>query len=413
MNLQLINSFDRRAYLLQFVLTILCVSHSIFGQSNIPHSFQVSTSFEGGSAKFLSIDQQTNTIRLRPGGDPEEGWPAWWFFRVDSLQPGTTLNITIADPPIGFWAKPDRATWSVDGQEWKHTAPGIIEGESITYSQQIDGNQAWFAWGPPFLYQDAKAIVSHMDRTHDYASSFTLAESPGGREVPALRIMEGKKSVLERPVVWIQARQHAWESGSSWVGKGFIEWLTGAEPAARQLREEAEIIYVPVMDVDNVATGNGGKNELPYDHNRDWSDNPIYPVVTEAQKRLLAYDREQRLSLFVDLHNPGNKKTAYFMVPPDEMMDEKTRSNFKAFTEDCKRNITDPIPFDPEPAIMSASYSDRWQAISNYWVVQHTSPGVVGLTLETAWNSPASTTEGYMQVGQQLGQSIVGYLKDH
>ena len=36
--------------------------------------------------------------------------------------------------------------------------------------------------------------------------------------------------------VWIQARQHAWETGGSWVSRGLIEWLVSDDPRAETLR---------------------------------------------------------------------------------------------------------------------------------------------------------------------------------
>ena len=47
-----------------------------------------------------------------------------------------------------------------------------------------------------------------------------------------------------------------------------------AERRAAMRAYGAEIVLVPIMDIDNAATGNGGKDALPQDHNRDWSDQP-------------------------------------------------------------------------------------------------------------------------------------------
>ena len=36
----------------------------------------------------------------------------------------------------------------------------------------------------------------------------------------------------------------------------------------------------------------------------------------------------------------------------------------------------------------------------------------VAVTLETAWNTPDSTTDGYRTLGRQLAQAIEKYLRD-
>ena len=38
-------------------------------------------------------------------------------------------------------------------------------------------------------------------------------------------------------------------------------------------------------------------------------------------------------------------------------------------------------------------------------------PPAVSLTLETAWNTPDSSTDGYRTVGAQLGMAIEKYLR--
>ena len=55
----------------------------------------VSSDFENGSAVVDGIDQASGTIRLHPAGDPQRGWPCWWYFRVDGIEPGRTLQIEI------------------------------------------------------------------------------------------------------------------------------------------------------------------------------------------------------------------------------------------------------------------------------------------------------------------------------
>ena len=131
-----------------------------------------------------------------------------------------------------------------------------------------------------------------------------------------------KTPASEQPAkfgVWVQARQHAWEAGSSWVGRGFAEWAASDDPAAIDLRRRASIWYVPIMDVDRVAIGAGGKESTPRDHNRDWSDHPHYPAVAAAQSRILAADKAGRFDLFVDLHNPGSTERSRDAIHPAQV----------------------------------------------------------------------------------------------
>lgn len=406
---------------LTLILVLLLLSAvAVAGVDTAHTKLSVHTDFEGGSASHIRIDQEDQVIRLRPGGDPDRGWPNWWYFRVEGIEPGTVLTVVLDASHMKLangsshraaYAMPTRATFSIDQYTWRLTAPGKRDGGTITYHQKIEARRAWFAWGPPFTATDAADLVQKLARRCDGAEAFTLATSRHGRPVPALRVACGDKPMENRPVVWVQARQHTWESGSSWVGRGFAQWLMGDDPAARWLRQSAEIIFVPVMDVDNVATGNGGKEQLPHDHNRDWSSDPYFPAVRAAQQRLREYDEAGRLRLFIDLHNPGPKGDhANFFVPPYNRMSANRRRAYERFLAACARSMIGPIPFRREPHQTGSDYDEHWKHMSATWVMLHTSEHVIALTLETPWNTPHSTTAGYMTIGRQLGLAIADYL---
>ncbi len=70
------------------------------------------------------------------------------------------------------------------------------------------------------------------------AKSFILARTLDGRPVPGVYLAPAGK---RRFTIWIQARQHGWETGSSWVGRGFMEWLVSSDPAAIALRQETSV----------------------------------------------------------------------------------------------------------------------------------------------------------------------------
>lgn len=386
---------------------------------------KVVTDFEGASAIVTDVDQATKTIRFRPAGDAARGWPCWWYFRVEGIVPGETLTLELSPSeslfPVGnktgktlagSWASPDLASWSTDGKTWKQTGAGQRAGGVTTYRQQVDAPVAWFAWGPPFTPSDSAALVERLGKESTAVEPFTLCQSRGGRPCPAMRIREGELPDAKRPAVWIEARQHAWESGSSWVCRGVAEWLASDDPQAKSLRQRADIYIVPIMDIDNTATGNGGKSGIPQDHNRDWTDQPHWPEVAAAQKRLKALADEGRLAIFLDLHNPApGDKRPFFFIPPDELVDEVGRANRDRFLTIAALEITGPLKLSDRPRTSGSNYDRQWQQISKNWVSAHCSPQAVSATLETSWNTPHSTTEGYRTVGRQLGQAIERYLR--
>ena len=387
---------------------------------------KVSTDFEGGSADVLGIDQQTRTIRIAPAGDPVHGWPCWWYFRVDGVTPGETLTVEVSGsqrrlvregPNKGKllaagWALADRATFSTDGKTWVHTQPAKKERGGAVYQQKVDGSTAWFAWGPPFTPADSAALCKRLAEQCDDAEAFELCRSREDRPCPAVRIGGGEAGNAKRPAIWVHARQHAWESGASWVCRGFAEWLASDDPQAVALRKRAEFIIVPIMDIDHTATGQGGKEAVPQDHYRDWTDKPHWPEVAAAQKKIVELSKEGRLAMFLDLHNPGpGDRQPFFYVAPDKLLSETGRKNQGRFVTLARAEINGPLPLADGTRVTDERYDPLWQQMSKNWVAMHGPDHAVAICLETSWNTPASTTEGYLAVGQQLGRAVARYLE--
>lgn len=385
----------------------------------------VSTDFEGGSAKVEAINSERREILIRPGGDPARGWPCWWYLRIDGLtaaedakvvvlgseQPARNNGRSTGKPLAPDWALPDRAVISVDGATWLQTEPGTKKGDGVSYRVIGNGGPLWVAWGPPFTSRERDDLfVRFLAGSRGTASVFELARSREGRLVRGLRVVAPGQH--RAPAVWVQARQHAWESGSSWVARGFMEWLLGDEPDAIWLRKHAEVCVVPIMDVDRVATGDGGKESDPHDHNRDWSEAALYPEIGATQRRLKAFAAEDRLDVFLDLHNPGPAdRLPFLFVPPADVLTDDARANQARFLACASRQFDAPLTLEPSPRKTDSVYHPRWRQISFAWVSEHIAADTVAVCLETPWNTPHSTTAGYRAVGSNLGRAVTHYLR--
>lgn len=380
------------------------------GAEDVPTSeISVTSDFEGGSAAVKRIDQMARSIRLSPTAHEGRGWVCWWYFKVQGHRPGETLTLDVGPAP---WATPDRAAFSLDGDEWHQTPPGVRQNNRIVYTVKVDAAEAWFAWGPPFGVADAQRLVDEAAARSPHAEAFELCRSREGRPTPALRISQKGIAEEDRVGIWIQARQHAWESGSSWVCKGIVDWLLSDDARAEALRKGATITIVPVMDVDNVALGAGGKNQTPQDHNRDWTDRPYHRAVEAAQAEIARLDAEGRFHLFLDLHNPdAGAQEPFFFVGPRDLLTDEGRANRDAFIEAARKDMTGKLPFKGRVRETGPKYDRNWQAMSGIWVTNHCRDHVVAACLETAWNTPHSTIEGYEQVGRELGLAVERYFR--
>jgi len=370
----------------------------------------VLTDFPGGSAEVVAIDQARRLVRIKPADHPDRGWRVWWYFHVTGIQPGEVISVEVMCEPFGL---PDHAAVSTDDRRWTQTAPGSRIKGSVTYHHKVAGREVWFAWGPPYLPRDAADLIARAEKACPQAKGFELCRTLEDRPVPALRISPPDGGPARPPAIWVQARQHAWETGASWIAQGLVEWLISDDPRAATLRKKTAWTIVPIMDADNVVRGAGGKNEMPRDHNRDWDDSPHWRSVQAAQRGIKEMAGDYRFALFLDLHNPGpNEHESYFYTGPRDTLSPVQIANLDAFLRAASAEVRGPPPFSGIIRESGPTYDkDHWREIAKNWVNRN-STEAVAVTFEAAWNSPAGTQDGYRQVGRQLGLAIERYLRN-
>ena len=386
------------------VVLILAMTRAFSAESP---ELKISSDFPGGSARVQAIDQAARSIQILPAEVKDRGWVCWWYFKLEGIQPGEKITLEVGG---GVWAQPQRAVFSLDNEKWTQTEPGKLVKGRMIYTQKIESKEAWFAWGPVFTQKHAQALVDSAAKTCADAKAFELCKSADGRACPALRVSGSKD---EKPFgVWISARQHAWESGGSWVCKGLVDWLVSDDPRAVALRKKAVFTIVPVMDTDDVELGAGGKGRVPNDHNRDWSDEPHWPEVRAAIAEIKRLNAAGTFDLFVDLHNPSaNDKNPYFYTSAKSELSQKAFTNLQTFLSCGKEEITGPLKFIGKTMEDGPNYDKDWKKISKNWVYANTAPHVTAVTLETSWNVPESNQENYQRVGKELGLAIERYLQ--
>jgi hypothetical protein len=176
-----------------------CITHS--------EGIQVYTDFSGGSAIVKNIDEGSCTIRIAPESNPDKGWECWWYFRAEGLTCGSVVTIEVEANGFGL---PDRAQFSYNNKIWNPISePGERKERTLMdYRYNVNASTMWFAWGPPFVLNDAIELLNKATES-GYGETFELARSREGRSVLATRISQKNKKNKDRPVLWIQARQHA------------------------------------------------------------------------------------------------------------------------------------------------------------------------------------------------------------
>ena len=399
--------------MIQKLLVLLVLSVSAHAE------IRVSTDFEGGNAEVLSLDQATKTLRIMPKLHEGRGWPCWWYFRLDGLTSGETLTLEVqaqtklfsGDQVLAYpWCQPKQAWLSSNGETWTPSEPGTLGKDKVmSYKLTPTSETLRLAWGPPFVPADAEKLLTEIAAKLPESKRFELAKTRGGRPVNGIRI--GDENAPHQ--LWVGSRQHAWEAGGSQVGRGFIRWYASEE--ANALRAKTCLHYIPIMDVDNVVLGAGGKDAIPRDHNRDWAAEPIYPEVAAAQKMIRKIHAKHGLDAYIDLHNPGANDPIFFFGPfAFERMTGIQQRNYQRWMELAAENITEPMPVQPKYRFATYVTTDEERGrMSSGWVRANTGDSTISVTLETGWNSPLMSVEGYSKVGAGLGRTLAAYIRNN
>jgi hypothetical protein len=156
----------------------------------------------------------------------------------------------------------------------------------------------WIAHQAPYTRRE-------LDRLLSIRSPHVRREAAGRtvhrREIPLLTITDYAVPEAGKKVVWLMARQHAWESGTSWVADGAVRFLLSGDTEAARIRRVTVFKVLPVFDVDGAAEGAVRFNANGYDNNRNWdlSDADRMPEIASVRKTILAGP----FDLFLALHN--------------------------------------------------------------------------------------------------------------
>ena len=142
-----------------------------------------------------------------------------------------------------------------------------------------------------------------------------LGQTQGGKTITVLRVEDEDARPVEnrrKPTVLIMAREHATEQAGSWTIYGLLVALLGETPAAREMRDAANWLLIPIEDPDGAASSTferitesfgPGNDERPPEvwlylrYLRDWAD------------------AGRTLDLAVSIHNVESDEAANLSTP--------------------------------------------------------------------------------------------------
>ncbi len=279
----------------------------------------VVSNFEGASVG--KVEQVTAThLRCATVGQTDQDHrnrqANWYYFELTNL-PHSEVTVDLVNlageynyhGPVYAVDRKTRPVYSYDRVTWTHFSDAQVSWDDkephLTLQFKPTGDHMWIAHVPPYTNQDLARLLDSFAAS-PYLAKANVGRTVQGREMLLLTITNAKIPERNKKVIWLMFRQHAWETGSSWVGEGAIRFLLSDDAQARRLRDENIFKIFPMADPDGVATGGVRFNKNGFDLNRNWDtiDPRTMPEIAAQHKAVLDWvDSGHAVDLFLSLHN--------------------------------------------------------------------------------------------------------------
>jgi len=274
----------------------------------------IDTSFENASPLWYDFAAD-GTINIHLLYDLERSSPnraAGHFHFLLQAKPGAQLTLEFMNLDNVWNGQPGSvarelktAVVSPDGREWKSMPLESLPENRVRLTVRMPGPRLYVARVEPFRLSDLDHLLSSI-RTHRLVEIKSIGHTVEGRPLEIVRI--GNPRAEHR--VFLRARAHPWEAGSSWVVEGFIRRLLSNEGFSRECLKRYCVYILPMANKDGVARGRTRFNMQGKDLNRDW-DKPADPqfapenyALEKWLEAMIAARKAPQLAL--ELHNDGN-----------------------------------------------------------------------------------------------------------
>ena len=302
-----------------------------------PELVRFGTEFEGGSlGKVERVGEGAYRCHVR-GQQDEHGrnrQASWYYFRVDGAR-GRDLVLTMTDFVGEYNGQPGACpmgpeivpVWSEDGEHWRGvpTLSWDDRAREATITLRPERDTVWVAHQPPYTTRRLTRLLEQVERS-DHARIEVIGQTVRGRPLTLVTVTDAEAPDRDKVTVWLQARQHAWESGTSFVMEGALRFVTSDDPDAQALRRKVVFKFTPMVDPDGAAAGGVRFNAHGFDVNRHWDEVDLrrkrfltqMPEIWYVKKAIVAHAEAGRnIRLLVNLHNTETAEYLQTMADDD------------------------------------------------------------------------------------------------
>jgi hypothetical protein len=347
--------------------SLLCAAEPK-AQFSDPHPVFFNKAFE--SASIGDIDKLgDNEFRFHVIGQQDSRGhnrqATWYYFRMENVA-GRELTLHFVDfkgeyndVPVNSPVNANYRPWySEDNEHWTAFPDMVWDKEKIeaTVKLKPTSDVVWIAHVPPYPHARLLKLLEEIDRSPD-ARVESIGRTALGRDLHLVTVTNLAVPDAQKKVVWLQARQHPWETFTSYVMEGAMRFVVSDDPVAKKLRDENIFKFTPMMNPDGVARGDVRFNVYGYDTNRQWDMVDLrdkqwlrkMPEIWYVKTAIFGQQARQRIDVMVNLHS--NENNEYF----EHMVDDEAGQAMFARLFSTLREKTQFEPSRPAPTMANAA----------------------------------------------------------
>jgi hypothetical protein len=273
----------------------------------------IDTGFENASPLWYEV--VAGVVRIHLLYDHERSSPnraAGHIHFLMHARPGSKLTLEFVNlenvwngQPASVAGELKTVSVSDDGSVWKTVPTESLPGNRVQLKVEMRGPKLYVARVEPYRVSDLDRLLGAI-RGNPLVEISSIGRTAGGRDLEVIRI--GDPAAPYR--VFVRARAHPWEAGSSWVAEGLIRRLLNQDDEAKKWLKVFSVYVLPMANKDGVARGGTRFNLNGKDLNRGW-DVPADPALVPENaalerwlERMTAAGRRPHLAL--ELHNDAS-----------------------------------------------------------------------------------------------------------
>ncbi|WPP53694.1 M14-type cytosolic carboxypeptidase [Catalinimonas niigatensis] len=311
-----------------FLLSLFVVNSC---QQTPDHTSAISihTDFEGGNlgeVEQVAENHWECAVAGESDWDNRNRQASWYYFRVEGAK-DQELIIDLTKLLGEYNYKPGahaitaetRPVISYNQKEWRHLSDDEVawneEKVELRLKLKPEKDTMWIAHQPPYTTARLDELLSSY-QDDPLVKRSKIGESADQKPLHLLTITNPDIPLEQKKVIWLMARQHSWESGTSWVMEGALRYLLDSAEGKALLNKHLFQV-MPMADPDGVARGGVRFNKFGHDLNRNWDlVKPDEMPEIHAQKTAIVNWLLQghRIGVFLTLHNT---EAADYVQGPD------------------------------------------------------------------------------------------------